>query len=85
MLDILGSKNPFDRGIDRRTVMSIGGLGAVSLSLPDVLRQESMAADDRPVGSTFGRAKRVLLIYLQGAASQFETWDPKPDAPKGVR
>ena len=81
MLEILGSVNPFHRGIDRRTAMSVGGLGAVSLTLPDVLRHESLAAGEplRP------RAKQVLLIYLQGAASQFETWDPKPDAPESIR
>jgi hypothetical protein len=27
----------------------------------------------------------VLLLYLQGAASQFETWDPKPEAPEDIR
>jgi hypothetical protein len=26
-----------------------------------------------------------MLLYLQGAASQFETWDPKPDAPAEIR
>jgi hypothetical protein len=31
VLHILGSVNPFHRGIDRRTAMSIGGLGAVTL------------------------------------------------------
>jgi len=33
----------------------------------------------------FGKAKRILLVYLQGAASQFETWDPKPEAPEAIR
>jgi hypothetical protein len=35
--------------------------------------------------ATFRAAKRVLLVYLQGAASQFETWDPKPQAPEEIR
>lgn len=85
MLNILGSVNPFHRGIDRRTAMTIGGLGALPLSLPDVLRNKALATDVQPLDSTFGRAKRVLLVYLQGAVSQFETWDPKPDAPEGIR
>jgi len=85
MLQVLGSVNPFHRGLDRRTAMSIGSLGAVSLGLSEVLRHESIAAGHRPIDSTFGKAKQVLLIYLQGAASQFETWDPKPDAPEGIR
>jgi hypothetical protein len=34
---------------------------------------------------SFGRAKRCLLLYLFGAASQLETFDVKPDAPVDVR
>lgn len=29
------------------------------------------------------RAKSVILLWMQGAASQFETWDPKPGTPNG--
>jgi hypothetical protein len=33
----------------------------------------------------FGRAKSVLLIFASGGQSQFEMWDPKPQAPDDVR
>ncbi|MCP4512302.1 MAG: hypothetical protein GY826_38535, partial [Fuerstiella sp.] len=66
MLNILGSSNPFQRGVNRRTAMSIGALGAVSLSLPELLYHQSRAASDSSASSTFGRAKRILLVYLQG-------------------
>jgi len=82
---ILGSGNPFRHGLSRREVMRIGGLGAAALSLPELLALESTTNVDRPVDATFGRAKRILMLYLQGAASQFETWDPKPDAPDEIR
>lgn len=85
MLRVLGSANLFREGVDRREVMRIGGLGAFALSLPELLLLESLPAADRPLDSTFGRAKRILLLYLQGAASQFETWNPKPDAPEEIR
>lgn len=85
MLSILGSANPWPRGISRREVMRIGGLGALSLSLPELLFHESQAAGKGAGSATSGRAKRILLLYLQGAASQFETWDPKPDAPEEIR
>jgi len=39
----------------------------------------------KPLASSFGAAKQVLLLYLQGAASQFETWDPRPHAPAEIR
>lgn len=64
--------------------MCIGGMAAAGLGSPglttNVAAQESTAAQ-----KTFGKAKRILLLYLQGAASQFETWDPKPAAPLEVR
>ncbi|MBL8851359.1 MAG: DUF1501 domain-containing protein, partial [Planctomycetaceae bacterium] len=85
MISVLGSANPFARGMHRREVMRIGGLGALSLSLPQLLQLESRAAANGTFDSTFGRAKRIMLLYLQGAASQFETWDPKPLAPEEIR
>src|SRR6185312_14691101 len=33
----------------------------------------------------FGRAKACILLYLYGAPSQLETFDPKPEAPLEVR
>ena len=37
------------------------------------------------LGSSFGRAKSVILIHLYGAPSQLEWVDPKPDAPREIR
>jgi hypothetical protein len=87
MLRILGSRNPFGRDCSRREVMRIGALGAASLSLPQLLQLEAVAAaqGQSAAGYSFGKAKRILLLYLQGAASQFETWDPKPQAPEEIR
>jgi|TARA_R110000765_G_scaffold42965_3_gene90375 hypothetical protein len=48
--------------------MGIGGLGLASLMEPEDL----MAA-----GGT-GKAKRVIHIFLQGAPSHIDTFDPKP-------
>ena len=33
----------------------------------------------------FGRAKRCLVLYIYGAWSQLDTFDPKPDAPTEIR
>jgi hypothetical protein len=43
------------------------------------------SADGAGTAGSFGRAKRVILLYLYGAAAQHETWDPKPDAPLEIR
>ena len=33
----------------------------------------------------FGRAKRCLVLYIYGAWSQLDTFDPKPSAPEEIR
>jgi hypothetical protein len=48
------------------------------------------AAAEPPVlvgnlGSTFGKAKNVIFLWLQGGPPQHETFDPKPDAPVDIR
>ena len=83
MLHLFGS-NSHPSALGRREVMRAGGLAMLGLSWPDLLRLRTLQGEQvvRPGG---GRAKRVLLLYLQGAASQLETWDPKPDAAVEVR
>ncbi|MEZ6059376.1 MAG: DUF1501 domain-containing protein [Planctomycetaceae bacterium] len=85
MLRILGSSNPFGPVCGRRDAMQVGALAGGALTLPELLRLESASAAEGSINRTFGRAKNILLLYLQGAASHFETWDPKPDAPEGIR
>ena len=72
-------------GISRRDVLRAGCLGAVGLSLADLLRRPAQAAPDTALDRTFGRAKNLLFLFLAGGPSQYETFDPKPDAPTGVR
>lgn len=63
---------------NRRGFLTVGTLGLGGLSLPSLLR----AAEQRP-GLVTGKA--VIFLFQQGGPSQFETFDPKPDAPSGVR
>ena len=74
-----------DGSLTRREWLRVGGLmGLTGLATPT--RGE---AKGRGVGrgdsSGFGRAKSVIVIVANGGQSQFETWDPKPDAPAEVR
>ena len=85
MLRILGSLNPFHESFNRREVMRVGGLSAVSLGLPEMLGLQSLQAAGGSALPGFGCAKQIMLLYLQGAATQFETWDPKPEAPAEIR
>lgn len=83
MFRVLGSQTSFSTGWNRRQVLRVG-IG--SLGLPQLLAHESVRAEQPSVAvSSFGRVKNIFLVYLQGAASQFETWDPKPEAPEEIR
>lgn len=60
----------------------MGGLCGVGLSLPHLIQQQSFASTDSP---TFGRAKRVIMLFLHGGHPQQETFDPKPHGPSAVK
>ena len=55
----------------------------LSVALPQLL--EARAAERTTVSDTFGRAKRVIMLYLHGGHPQQETFDPKPNGPSAVR
>jgi len=56
-------------------------MGLLAAGLGDLLRLEAAAAGARPPA----RARSVLFIFQSGGPSQFETWDPKPEAPAEIR
>src|SRR3954462_8671058 len=64
--------------------MRIGGLNLLGLSLPALLAGQARAARAAP-DPTFGRAKNVIFLWLQGGPPQHETFDPKPEAPGEIR
>ena len=71
-------QEPFQ--ITRREILRLGGACGLALTLPDLLRAQTLP---RPAAAvrTFGQAKSVIVLYLHGGHAQQETWDPKPDAP----
>lgn len=85
MLRILGSRKRFCDGVSRRDFLHAGGL--LGLGLADVLRLQEAKAGPGPATKLphFGRAKSCILLYLYGAPSQLETFDPKPDSPAEIR
>jgi hypothetical protein len=56
----------------------------LGLGLADLLHSEAAGAPSTG-GSSFGKAKGVILLYLQGGPSHLDLWDPKPDSPANVR
>jgi len=61
----------------RRAALQIGA-GLFGLSLPEAMRASQSTARKSPEMS-------CIFIFLAGGPSQFETFDPKPDAPVEVR
>jgi hypothetical protein len=73
-------------GVTRRDVLRVGAAGLLGATLGQMLRLRARA-EDTPAGGGpgWGKAKSVILVYLQGGPSHLDLWDPKPDAPEKVR
>ena len=69
----------FSPQVTRRAAMQIG-VGMFGLSLPKILQAAKHAG-----AQNAGREMSCIFIFLAGGPSQFETFDPKPDAPAEVR
>ena len=74
-------------GVTRRELIRVGGSSILGLSLANMLKVEQARAGDSAgaAGHGFGKAKRVILLYLQGGPSHLDLWDPKPDVPANVK
>lgn len=69
-------------GLTRRTALRLSAmtLGAAALQLNAA---PVLAAS--PGRDGFGRAQRMLLVFLSGGPSHIDLWDPKPGAPAEIR
>ena len=70
--------------LNRRELMRMGGISLAGLSPSSLMEAEATAAPQSSDGS-FGRAKNIIFLYLNGGPPQHETFDPKPNAPAEVR
>jgi len=71
-------------GVTRRDLLRVGGSAFAGLSLGSMLQLK--AAQGKEIkGGGFGKAKSVILVYLQGGPSHLDLWDPKADVPDNVR
>jgi len=73
-------------GLTRRELLRVGGSAMLGLNLADLFGLERAQAGDNIVGGAgFGKAKSVILLYLQGGPSHLDLWDPKDNVPDKVR
>lgn len=77
----------------RRTFLRVGGAGMLGLSLPMLLRLQAASAAEARIDDTgehqgapgWGKAKSIILVYLQGGPSHLDLWDPKDNVPDNVK
>jgi hypothetical protein len=67
-------------GITRRDFLQVGSLGAIGLSLSDLV-----AAQARGAVAKDHDERGVIMIFNLGAPSQLDTFDLKPEAPVEIR
>jgi uncharacterized protein DUF1501 len=79
MLDLDTGRTADCSRSDRRTFLQIGGLATFGLSLPQYLRARS-GSPAAPL-----KAKRCILLWMQGGPSHIDSFDPKPNAPVEIR
>jgi hypothetical protein len=76
-------------GLTRRDLLRVGSLSLAGLSLSNLIASGSNAPVPAGAaggqGKGFGKAKSVILVYLQGGPSHLDLWDPKENVPDKVR
>jgi uncharacterized protein (DUF1501 family) len=83
MLRVLGSRKRLCDGTTRRELLQAGGVSLLGLGAADLMGAD--VASPTTTKRAEAPAKNVILLFLYGAASQLETFDPKPDAPEDIR
>lgn len=76
MLQLTGGPFSYCDGVVRRSLLKAGFLTLGGLGLSDLLRLRAQA---NPVAAA-ARKTSVIFLELAGGPTQFETYDPKPDA-----
>jgi hypothetical protein len=77
-------------GLTRRDVLRVGGSGLLGMSLGGMLKLQAASAAEAETaagggGPGWGKAKSIIMVYLQGGPSHLDLWDPKDGVPDNVR
>ncbi len=71
-------------GMPRRDFLQLGLGGFLGLGFANTLRLQAAAPAARVVNAP-PRPVNCIMVWLDGGPSHYETFDPKPDAPSGIR
>ncbi|WP_413431218.1 DUF1501 domain-containing protein [Crateriforma spongiae] len=75
-------------GRTRRTFLRVGSIGMLGLTLPNLMRLQADASEQPAAhvgGPGWGKAKNIIMLYLQGGPSHLDLWDPKENVPDNVK
>lgn len=73
-------------GLSRRDILRVGGSGFMGLTLGSLLKLQAAAGSESPVTAPgWGKAKSIIMLYLQGGPSHLDLWDPKENVPDNVK
>jgi len=73
-------------GVTRRDILRVGGSAMLGVTLGQLMGMQKAQANTANAGAAgWGKAKSVILLYLQGGPSHLDLWDPKDNVPDNVR
>lgn len=70
--------------LPRRDLLTAGALGAVGLTLPQLVRAERLRSNS-DYALPPAKAKSCILFFMEGGPSHVDLWDMKPEAPSNIR
>ncbi len=73
-------------GVSRRDLLRVGGSAMLGLGLGSMLQLKDATAEEslKASGPGAGKAKNIILIFLQGGPSHLDLWDPKENLPDNM-
>ncbi len=84
MPESLTSHSPRHPMVSRRFALQAGAVGLLGLGTEHLAALRSAVAQDGTTRQATP-ARSVIFIFLSGGLAQHESFDPKPDAPEGIR
>lgn len=74
-----------DRRLNRRDVLRVGGSMLLGASLGKLFELQARAEGSTHGGAGWGKAKSIIMLYMQGGPSHLDLWDPKDNVPDNVK
>ncbi len=73
-------------GVSRRDLLRVGGSAMLGLGLGSMLKLKEASGEEvlKARGPGAGKAKNIIMLFLQGGPSHIDLWDPKENLPDNM-